>query len=231
MIRTAIIDDEPLAVELLADYVQKTPGLVLVEASADVFGALQRVQNNEIDLVLLDIQMPALTGIQFLKIIGDRCKVVLTTAYTEYALESYDFNVADYLLKPISYERFVKAIRKITFPDPGRPARESPGYIFIKSEYRLLKINLEDILFVEALRDYIAVHTTDGKKIMSLDTLRNMQVLLPASQFSRIHKSYLVADSKITAIEKGNIVLNNLLLPIGSSYQKEVYEKLLNFKP
>lgn len=225
-IRTAIADDEPLAVELLADYVQRTPRLILAEASSDVFTVLKLVQAGAIDLVLLDIQMPELSGIQFLKITGDKCRVILTTAYPEYALQSYDFNVTDYLLKPFSYERFLKAIDKIPAGTPSLQPAERPAHIFVKSEYRLIKVNLSDVLYIEAHRDYIAIHTLHSRKIMSLESLRNMDALLPPGQFSRIHKSYIIAIDKITAVEKGFVTVGGNLLPVGSSFQKTFYEKL-----
>jgi two-component system, LytTR family, response regulator len=226
-IRTAIIDDEPLAVELLCDYVNKTEGLQLVEASTDVYRILQLVQEKEVDLVLLDIQMPELTGIQFMKIAGNHCKIIITTAYTEYALDGYEFNVVDYLLKPISYERFLKAVDKINPFNPakaetGLPAK--PDHIFVKSEYKLVRVNLADVLYIESLRDYIAIYTTGKQKIMSLDSLRNMESVLPPDDFMRVHKSYIVSLKKISFLEKSRIVINDEYIPIGESYQ----EKFLN---
>lgn len=226
-IRTAIIDDEPLAVELLSDYVNKTESLQLVEASTDVYKVLKLVQQKEVDLVLLDIQMPELTGIQFMKIAGNNCKIIITTAYTEYALDGYEFNVVDYLLKPISYDRFLKAIEKIKQVNPARsettPAAK-PDHIFIKSEYKLVRVNLADVLYIESLRDYIAIYTTDKQKIMSLDSLRNMESILPPDDFIRVHKSYIVSLKKISFLEKSRIVINGEYIPIGESYQ----EKFLN---
>jgi len=222
-LRLAVLDDEPLAVEVLADYVQKTEGLVLAEATGDVFKILQLVQRKEIDILLLDIQMPELTGIQVMKIIGNGCRVILTTAYTEYALDSYDFNVTDYLLKPIAYDRFLKAIEKLRAP----VAKEGSGitstwpvkYIFVKSEYKLIRIDLDDILYIEALRDYIAIHTTGNGKIMSLESLRSMEDILPPGDFIRVHKSYIVAINKIAFVERNRVVINEQYIPVGESYQ------------
>lgn len=220
-IRTAVVDDEPLAVELLSDYVNKTNGLQLTEATGDVYKVLKLVQEGSIDLVLLDIQMPELTGIQFMKISGNNCKIIITTAYTEYALDGYEYNVVDYLLKPISYERFLRAIEKL---DPQTVSTESKAgnttdHIFIKSEYKLIRINLEDILYIESLRDYIAVHTVDRKKVMSLQSLRNLENILPAAGFMRVHKSYIISLKKISFVEKNRIIINNEYIPLGDSYQ------------
>ncbi|RYY63501.1 MAG: response regulator transcription factor [Chitinophagaceae bacterium] len=225
-IRTAVLDDEPLAVELLSDYVEKTDHLTLVEASTDVYKVLKMVQQNEIDLLLLDIQMPELTGIQFMKIIGDSCRVIITTAYTEYALDGYEFNVVDYLLKPISYERFTKAIKKLDQPLAGKAGStpQKPDHIFIKSDYKLVRIPLADILYIESLRDYIAIHTTTApQKIMSLESLRNMESLLPAAEFMRVHKSYIVAMQKISFVERNRVVINEQYIPIGESYQAKFF--------
>lgn len=224
-IRTAIIDDEPLAVELLSDYVNKTEGLQLIEASTDVYKVLKLVQQKEIDVVLLDIQMPELTGIQFMKIAGNNCKVIITTAYTEYALDGYEFNVIDYLLKPIPYDRFVKAINKVKQLNiiiTEMPAIK-PDYIFIKSEYKLIRVNLTDILYIESLRDYIAIYTTGKQKIMSLDSLRNMETILPANDFIRVHKSYIISLQKISFLEKNRIVIGEEYIPIGGSYQEKFF--------
>jgi DNA-binding LytR/AlgR family response regulator len=223
-IRTVIVDDEPLAVELLADYVNRTEGLHLTEATTDVYKALKLVQEGHVDLLLLDIQMPELTGIQFMKIAGDHCKIIITTAYTEYALDGYDFNVSDYLLKPIAYERFLKAISKVQQPVPTETkAVPKADHIFIKSEYKLIRVNLADILYIESLRDYIAVHTADRQKIMSLDSLRNMESILPADEFVRVHKSYIIAVKKISFVEKNRIIISNEYIPIGDSYSESFF--------
>lgn len=225
-IRTAIVDDEPLAVELLSDYVNKTDGLQLVEATTDVYKALKLVQEGGVDLLLLDIQMPELTGIQFMKITGDSCKIIVTTAYTEYALDGYEFNVADYLLKPISYERFLKAINKVQRPVAEQKIATKADHIFIKSEYKLIRINLSDIIYIESLRDYIAIHTIDKQKIMSLESLRNMENVLPADDFLRVHKSYIVSLKKISFVEKNRIVINGEYIPIGDSYQDKFFNSI-----
>ncbi|MBC7934785.1 MAG: response regulator transcription factor [Rhizobacter sp.] len=224
-LRTAVVDDEPLAVELLSDYVNKTEGLLLAEATTDVYKVLKMVQHNEIDLVFLDIQMPELTGFQFMKITGNKCRVIITTAYNEYALEGYEFNVVDYLLKPISYERFLKAIYKlgqVVVAAEIKPVQK-PDHIFIKSEYKLIRINLADILYIESLRDYIAIHTIAKQKIMSLESLRNMETILPQDEFTRVHKSYIISMHKISFVEKNRIVINNEYIPIGESYQEKFF--------
>ena len=222
VLRIGILDDEPLALEVLSDYVQKTNGLLLIEATTDAYKILELVQKKSLDILLLDIQMPELNGIQVMKIIGQNCRIILTTAYTEYALDSYDLNVSDYLLKPIAYDRFLKAIEKtkpmLALQTEGQPATPI-DHIFIKSEYKLIRVDLSDILYIESLRDYIAIHTVANGKIMSLDSLRNMESQLPANRFTRVHKSYIVAINHISFIERNRIIMKDVFIPIGDSYQ------------
>jgi DNA-binding LytR/AlgR family response regulator len=191
-----------------------------------VLEALQYVQDGKADIVFLDIQMPELTGMQFIKIIRGACQVILTTAYSEYAAESYEHDVTDYLLKPVTYERFSIAVQKAkkkleqemlqgTTPLPKN------DYIFVKTEYRIQKINFSDVLYIEAMRDYIAFHTKAGK-VLSLDSMRNMEEVLPAEAFLRIHKSYIINIKNIDFIERGKIVVNNQYLPVGDTYKDAV---------
>jgi|SRR6478672_3022416 len=226
MIRTAIVDDEPLAVQLLKGYVEKTASLNLVHAGTNAFDVLKLVQEYKVDLVLLDIQMPELTGIQFMKIIGSQCKIIITTAYTEYALEGYEFNVVDYLLKPFSYERFKTAVDKVVGQAGNTESAQKPDHFFIKSEYKLVRINFDELLYIESLRDYIALHTSSKSKIMSLESLKNMESILPPSNFVRVHKSFIVALNKISFVERNRIVINEQYIPIGDNYQSAFFERI-----
>lgn len=173
--------------------------------------------------------MPELTGIQFMKIMRNACPVILTTAYSEYALESYEFDVVDYLLKPVTFERFMIAIEKArrrleqTAQNAIRHP-EAPEHIFIKTEYRIQKIDLADIFYIEALRDYIAIHTPGGK-VLSLESLRNMEEMLPPN-FIRIHKSYIINKNKIEFLERGKVVINKQYLPVGETYRDKFLVKL-----
>lgn len=234
-IRCIIVDDEPLAVALLADYVEKTPGLEVSLRTTHVLDALQAVQEDRSDLLFLDIQMPELTGIQFMKIIRQRCKVILTTAYTQYALEGYEHDVVDYLLKPITLDRFMIAVEKvknrlrqaqdnISAASPARIA-DRPDHLFIRTEYRIQRVDLASIYYIEALRDYVAIHTGKGK-ILSLESMKHMEELLPEDQFIRIHKSYIIHCSKIDFLERGRVVIGKEYLPIGDTYKEKVRAKL-----
>lgn len=230
-IRCIIVDDEPLAVTLIADYVKKTEGLELVLTTTQVLDALHAVQQGKADLLFLDIQMPELSGIQFMKIIRNSCKVILTTAYTEYAMEGYEHDVVDYLLKPVTFERFMVAVQKAkerlqaSATAVTEPAPEKPDHIFIKTEYRVQKINLDDIYYIEALRDYIGIHTSTGK-ILSLESMRNMEAVLPAAQFIRIHKSYIINKQKIDYLERGKVVIQQQYLPVGDTYREKFMAQL-----
>lgn len=228
MIKCLIIDDEPLAVKLLKDYAGKIPDLELVMAGSDVFAGLQLAQNGEADLVFLDIQMPELTGIQFMKVLKGKCKVILTTAYEEYALQAFDHDVVDYLLKPFSLERFMTAVQKarerIGQKQP-EPESGKPDYLFVKSEYRIIKIELKDIFYFESLRDYVAIHTTTGK-ILTLQSLKSFEEALEGKNFLRIHKSYIIAIDKISAIERKRVVIQDTYLPVGETYLEGFWKRL-----
>jgi len=230
-IRCIIVDDEPLAVALLADYVQKTTGLEVVLRTTHVLDALQAVQEDRADLLFLDIQMPELTGIQFMKIIRRRCAVILTTAYTQYALEGYEHDVIDYLLKPITLDRFMIAVEKAK-ERRGRgqasiseASPDHPDHLFIRTEYRIQRVDLASIYYIEALRDYVAIHTATGK-ILSLESMKHMEELLPEDQFIRIHKSYIIHRNKIDFLERGRVVIGKEYLPIGDTYKERVRVKL-----
>lgn len=231
MYRCIVIDDEPLALNVLADYIRQTDGLQLVDITTSPIKGLQRIQNNEANLVFLDIQMPELTGIQVMKIIDQRCKVILTTAYPEFALEGYEYNVTDYLLKPVSFERFTKAIQKL----PAAVAAETTKapqqeYFFVKSEYKLLRLDFSQVLFLEALRDYVAIHTADGNKVLTLQSMASFEKELPSRLFARIHKSYIVSISKISFIEKNRVVIGDKFLPVGETYKTAFLQKI-NYPP
>ena len=227
-LRTIVVDDEPLAMQLIADYVRKTPGLELVFHTTKVLEALQWVQEGKADLVFLDIQMPELTGIQFMKIVRNSCQIIITTAYSEYAVEGYEYDVVDYLLKPVTFERFLIAVNKAMAKSTVVQSQNvpvQPSYIFVKSEYRVQKINLADILYIEALRDYIAIYTS-AAKILSLDSMKNMEAMLPEKEFIRIHKSYIINRSKIDFIERGKVVIGKNYLAVGETYREKFMKEI-----
>ncbi len=214
-----IIDDEPLAVKILKEYAAAVPDLEVKWAGTDVFKALEVAQDGGIDLVFLDVQMPELNGIQFLKILNGKSKVILTTAYEEYALQAFDMDVADYLLKPFSKERFLIALQKVKerLAPAAAAASSDPEFIFVKSEYRILKINVKDIFYFESLRDYVAIHHKEGKTL-TLQSLKSFEADLPTRLFVRIHKSYIIALQHIEVIEKKKVIIQGKELPISDTY-------------
>ena len=226
--RCLIIDDEPLAINLLKDYLGKVPDLELVAATTDVFAALKIAQQENIDLIFLDIQMPELTGIQFMKILDGKSNVILTTAYQDYALQGYEFDVVDYLLKPFSLERFIIAVNKARSRKEGNNAETiapASEFIFVKSEYRMVKIELKEILYLESLRDYVAIHTAN-EKILTLQSLRSFEEQLNSHAFVRVHKSYIVAINKIKAIEKRRLIIRDSYIPIGETYLESFWKRI-----
>src|SRR5580658_2877486 len=216
MIRCLIVDDEPLALHILEDYISKIPFLQLVKATTNPIEALTIVQEKGADLVFLDVQMPELSGIQFLKIANGKAKVILTTAYPQYALEGYELDVIDYLLKPIAFDRFFKAVQKAqTIMQPptaagAKPVQAEPAqqprqdflsdFIFVKTEHKIQKVYLNDILFIEGLKDYISIFTP-AERIITLQNMKKMEDALPEKHFIRVHKSYIVSLNRIDSIE------------------------------
>jgi DNA-binding LytR/AlgR family response regulator len=229
-IRCLIIDDKPLAIDILADYTQKVPFLELAGTTTNPIEGLSIIREQNIDLVFLDIQMPELTGLQFMKIAGKQCKVILTTAYSKYALDGFEHDVIDYLLKPIAFERFYRAAEKakqiICKPTEKitiRPSIETrPEYLFVKTEHRIQKVNLKDILFIEGLQNYISIQTPN-ERVLSLQTLKKTEESLPMKDFVRVHKSYIVALRHISAIERSRIFIGDAIIPVGDNYREGFY--------
>ncbi len=233
MIRCLVVDDEPLALDILVDYIAKVPFLELVESTTSAIHGLSLVQNDNIDLVFLDVQMPELTGLQFLKIINGKCDVILTTAYSEYALDGYDLDVVDYLLKPIAFDRFYKAAQKVQQQkqnsSPVMPAQSQEmssanhTFIFVKTEHKIQKIYLDDILYIEGLKDYISIFTKN-ERIITLQNMKKMEESLPAGRFVRVHKSYIIALDKIDSIERSRIQITDKIIPVGDTYREHFFK-------
>lgn len=233
-----IIEDEPMARNLLTQYVQKVPYLQLIQAFSNPLKALEALRDQPADLLFLDIQMPEITGITLLKILPKKPLVILTTAYSEYALEGYELDVVDYLLKPITLERFLKAVEKATarlqpvkpvsIPEniitalPAAPDQATP-FIFVKDGTRLVKIRIADIQYIEGLKDYVSIYTPE-KKIVALQTLKSLESQLPDTLFIRIHHSYIVALEWIDSIHKERVQVGKKFLPVSDTYRKKFRE-------
>lgn len=227
MIKCIAIDDEPLALKQMSSYIKKTPNLELASAFTSAIKALDYVQNNSIDLMLVDINMPDLNGLDFVKSLTNPPKVIFTTAYREYAVEGFKVDAADYLVKPIAYADFLLSVNKVvnryfTPVQNTTPAQStiSDESIFIKSEYKTLRINLKDILFIESKSDYIRLHLEQDKPIMALMSMKKMSEHLP-DNFMRVHRSYIVNLNKIAQIERGRIVFGNTYIAVSEQHKDE----------
>jgi len=216
-IKCIILDDEPLAVDLLKSYTDKQLQLEVVLATTDVFEVIDYLQKQTVDLIFIDIQMPELSGIQLMQMFNKDNYFVVTTAYADYALESYDYRVVDYLLKPISFDKFHKSVQKFT----DFVTLETHNHLFVKVDGRQVKINPKDIIFIEGLSDYIRIHLPNERLIV-LDNLKDFINKLPSKEFMRIHKSYIIQLDKIKSID-GNMIYHDLgSTPIGETYKNEV---------
>jgi DNA-binding LytR/AlgR family response regulator len=227
MIKALLIDDEPLALDLLESHISKTTGIEVIAAFTNPIEALQQIDQLQPDVVFSDIQMPELNGVQFTKILGNKVPVIFTTAYDNYALEGYELDIVDYLLKPINLERFQRAVEKlkkrklVQAPQVERP---SEGYIFVKSEYKTLKVNLSDIHYIKGMADYVTIVLKD-EKIHTLENLKHYEKTLPQS-FMRVHKSYIIAMDKIDFIERNRAVLLGDYIPVSDTYKKAFFERV-----
>lgn len=232
MIKCAIIDDEPLAIQLLSDYAEKSNDLKLISTYTDPIEALHDLENKGVELIFLDIQMSELTGLQFMKIAKQKYQFILTTAYERYALESYDFDVIDYLLKPIAFDRFLNAVEKAkarmaeTPPASVQVTNPNPSnFMFVKTGYKVQKVDYDSIFYFEGLGDYVAIHLQEGK-ILTLEKMKQFEAELPLERFARVHKSYIVAIDKIEFIERNRIQIREKLIPISASYTDAFWARI-----
>ncbi len=221
-----IIEDEPLALEKTKDFVHKVPFLHLSATFDNALTGLNYLNRNKVDLLFLDINMDELSGIELLESSKISSQVILTTAYQEYALKGFELQITDYLLKPFTFNRFLQAVNKAHENITHRAKGTHPDFIFVKTENRLEKIMLHEIVFIEGMRDYRRIHTVH-KKIMTLQNFSEFEKLIPSSIVCRVHKSYMVALHKIETIERGRIKIADQLIPISESY-KEVFFQLIN---
>lgn len=224
-----VIDDEPLALDLLVDYIEKIPFLKLEKTFTNPIEGLGYLQENKVDLVFLDVELPFISGIEFVKCLQTKPMVIFTTAYEKYALAGYDLEVTDYLVKPIIFERFLKAVNKAYsqnklskkteerhIPSPSRD--NYPDYIMVKTGYSTIKVNLSDIQYIEGLKDYIKIFTSE-KAILTLNSLKKIQEILPETNFVRVHRSFIVSLSKIDSIQRNRIVIGKTFVPVGENYK------------
>ena len=227
MIKCIIVEDETLAQNVIQSHLQRTAGFELVGICSNALEAREILSAKEVDLIFLDIQLPGMTGLNFLRTLQNPPLVILTTAYAEYAIESYEFNVIDYLLKPISFERFSKAITKIVegklLTQKMKVTNELRDHMYIKSGSKFFKVNFSEIVYIEGMKDYLKICTEDSK-LVTHQTMSEMEKLLPADQFIRVHKSYIVSMARIKSIYGNNIETAKLTIPIGFNYKEKVMQ-------
>ncbi|MFC2107163.1 LytR/AlgR family response regulator transcription factor [Bacteroidota bacterium] len=231
------IDDEPLALEKMVNYISKLDYLDLIAEFDNGLDALNYLKDHEVDLLFLDIQMADLTGIQLIEIMQNPPKIILTTAYSEYALKGYELDVVDYLLKPISFDRFLKAVEKVykqisnQVPEVKQlnhsDDQKDKEFIFIKADYKLHKVRFDEILYIEGMKDYLRVHT-DSKKLMTLTSFNKLEKFLPDEKFIRIHRSYIISLDKVEQIEKQHVKIGEVSIPISDSYKELFFQSLRN---
>jgi two-component system LytT family response regulator len=220
-----IIEDEPLALERTKAFVTKTPFLDLLETFDNALEGLAFLKTNQVDVLFLDINMDELSGIELLENSKLDCQVIITTAYSEYALKGYELNISDYLLKPFSFERFLQAANRIQSNKMVHSNKLDSNFIFIKTENRLEKVNIDEILFIEGMRDYRRIHTIN-KRIMTLQNFAELELLLPAKLICRVHKSFMVSISKIDEIERSRIKISKHIIPISETYRNHFFSQI-----
>ncbi|MFA5010869.1 MAG: LytTR family DNA-binding domain-containing protein [Ignavibacteria bacterium] len=230
IIKCIAVDDEPLALDIIKDYIAQVPFLKLLKTFNDGISALEYLTSNNVDLLFLDIEMGGLSGTQLLKTLQKPPKVIMTTAYRNYAADAFDLDVTDYLLKPFSFERFHKAVDKTCELLKSEQIQSSPqlssnDYFFVKSDGKMIKVNYDDILYIEGMSEYIVLKTKSGS-IITLQSFKNIEKTLPQSRFFRIHKSYLVSLDKVESVKGQSVFIANKELPIGDKYKESFYSAI-----
>lgn len=229
-IRCLIVDDEPPALDVLRAHIANTPMLEVAGECHNAMGAFDFLQHQQVDLIFLDIQMPRLLGTDLVKALADPPKVIFTTAHREYAMDGFDLNAVDFLLKPISFDRFLKAVQKVVHPDvrPQRaeePVADTPRFLYFRADRKMVKVLLEDIGYVEGLKDYVKIHT-GTQPLITKQTITAVEEMLPADEFIRVHRSFIVSVNKITSYSPHAVFIGKEEIPLGPLYRNEVQRKL-----
>jgi two-component system, LytTR family, response regulator LytT len=233
IIKCLALDDEPLALEKMGNYIRKTPFLELVSSCRSGFEAIDFLSKTRVDLIFADINMPDINGLDFVRSLQDKPQIIFITAFSEYAFEGFKVNALDYLLKPIGYNEFLKAANKArNYFETIRASREerdeNKDYLFVKSEYKIVRISLDEIIYIEGMREYVRIHLTTGKSLMPLISLRVLEEQLPSSKFMRVHRSYIVNLEKINTIDHSRIVFDGkVYIPVSEQY-KDYFQKFIN---
>ena len=237
MIRAIAIDDEPLALEVISSHASQLDNVSLENTFSNPLDAFSYLSRNEVDLIFLDVQMPEMSGIDFIKTLSKPPKIILTTAYPDYALEGFELSVSDYLLKPIPFDRFVKAvvkvqesiINKVGGEQLQKATVEDDQFIFVNTDYKSLRINFKDIIYIEGWKDYVKIHL-ENEEVLTLLSIKQLEEILPQSKFIRIHKSFIVAYSAIELVERNQVKVKGVFLNIGGSYKEGFNQWIDKFK-
>lgn len=222
-LKCVIIDDEPLAKDVITSYIDKTPELELIGYCESASKGIQMIHQEKPDLIFLDIQMPEMDGIQMLKSLAHQPYCIFTTAHSEFAVDAFDLNARDYLLKPISFDRFLKAVNKVFSTISSNNMEMDTNYTFVKSDKKLIKVYYDKVLYIEGLKDYVMIYTED-EKIITLQTMKNMEENLPADKFMRVHRSYIINSNKIQSIAGNTLKVNEREIPIGKNYKNQIMD-------
>jgi two-component system, LytTR family, response regulator len=229
LIKCIAIDDEPLALSKLEGFIAKVPDLKLIRTFDNAIEALSWLKENRTELIFLDIHMAQLTGIQFIEATKTEARIIITSAYDQYAIKGFELNVTDYLLKPYSFQRFLQSVNRIMELLAGHSneelSPESEKYIFVKTEHRFERVDIEDILYIEGMKDYLRIICRD-KKIMTLQSFSRLEKNLPQKKFCRVHKSFIVAIDKIRSVERGVILIADIRIPVSNTYRDNFYSKI-----
>lgn len=231
-IKCLAIDDEPLALKQIGGYIKKTPFLELVALCNNAFDAMGFLQADQVNLMFVDINMPDLSGMDFVKSLSEKPFIIFTTAYSEYAIEGFKVDAIDYLLKPIGYKDFLRAVNKVNtlfdlIKHKSNPIKTSPDHLFVKSEYRLIRIELSEIKYIESMHEYVRFHLISEKPVMTLASLKSIEEQLPPERFLRVHRSFIVNTERIKVIERNRIVFeNNIFIPVSDQYKAKFQDFL-----
>jgi two-component system LytT family response regulator len=229
-IKCLAIDDEPLALKQIGTYIRKTPVLDLVALCNNAFDAMEQVRSGKIDLIFVDINMPDLNGLDFVRSLAEKPYIIFTTAYSEYAIEGFRVDAIDYLLKPVGYNDFLRAVNKVStlidmHENHPEKIKTTGKHLFVKSDYRLMRINLNDIKYIESMHEYIRIHLVNEKPVMTLVSLKSIEDQLPKEKFMRVHRSYIVNLARINLIERNRIIFdNNVYIPVSDNYKEKFQE-------
>lgn len=234
--RCCVIDDEPLAVRLIASYVERTPTLELCGSFGSASEAIKTIIEGNIDIIYLDIEMPQINGIEFAKIVPPSCHIIFTTAYDRYAVQGFRVNAIDYLLKPVSYDEFLEATNRAIKTIEAEKSASIPvkqrEFLLVKSEYRLIQIRISDILYIEGLKDYIKIYMAHQQKaILTLMSMKGIEQALPSGKFMRVHRSYIVNTSQISIIERNHLIIAGNTIPVSESYRQQFSEYIASLNP